>query len=290
MAAPYYYVPAYSVWPILTATAVFCTLVGFINIIHDNTLLGTSSLLCGITLLLFVILGWFHSVISESRQGLYSPMTGRSFRWGMVIFIVSEVMLFATFFGALFYARAVSVPFLGGIGEGHLTNLLLWPDFQAAWPLFNNPDPQLFPGQQSVIGPVGIPLLNTFLLLSSAGTLTIAHWALKVNKREWVVFGLLLTIVLGLTFLGCQVYEYVLAYTHDKLTLGSGIYGTTFFMLTGFHGAHVTLGAIMLICILIRILRGHFSGNHHFGFEACAWYWHFVDVVWLFLFVFVYWV
>ncbi len=290
MNAPYYYVPRYSIWPILTATAVFLLLIGIINSIHGNIHLGTGAAFLGITLLLTVTFGWFRSVIIESHQGLYSPMTDRSFRWGMVIFIVSEVMLFATFFGALFYARVVSVPFLGGISEGYFTNLLLWPDFQPTWPLFINPDPTIFPGQQSVIGPVGIPMLNTLLLLTSAVTLTWAHWALKFNQREFVVCGLMLTIVLGLTFLGCQVYEYVLAHTHDGLTLASGIYGTTFFMLTGFHGAHVTVGTIMLICILVRILRGHFSSTNHFGFEACAWYWHFVDVVWLFLFIFVYWI
>lgn len=290
MEKPYYYVPHHSAWPITAATAVFLVLTGFINYIHENSILATLLGISGIVLLSIVLFGWFGRVIYESHKNLYSSLSDRSFRWGMVIFILSEVMFFATFFGALLYAREFVVPWLGGLGIGHYTNTLLWPEFSAAWPLLVNPDPSLYPGPKAILSPWGIPLLNTVLLLSSACTLTWAHWALKLNNRMIVSCGLTLTIVLGLIFLGCQTYEYYLAHFHDGLTMSSGIFGSTFFMLTGFHGLHVTVGLIMLITILVRILRGHFNKDNHFGFEACAWYWHFVDVVWLFLFVFVYWI
>jgi cytochrome c oxidase subunit 3 len=138
------------------------------------------------------------------------------------------------------------------------------------------------------MGPWGIPAINTLLLLSSGVTVTFAHWALKKNSRGPLVMWLLATVALGFTFLGFQIYEYYHAYHELNLTLGSGIYGSTFFMLTGFHGFHVTLGAIMLTVIMFRCMKGHFTPEHHFGFEGVAWYWHFVDVVWLGLFIFVY--
>ncbi len=135
----------------------------------------------------------------------------------------------------------------------------------------------------------GIPAINTLILLSSGVTVTWAHWGLKKNDRTQLILGLMATVALGFLFLVLQAYEYHHAYTELNLTLHSGIYGTTFFMLTGFHGLHVTLGATMLLVILMRSLKGHFTADHHFAFEAVAWYWHFVDVVWLGLFVFVYW-
>ncbi|MBB72825.1 MAG: cytochrome c oxidase subunit 3 [Legionellales bacterium] len=286
---PRYYVPATSYWPIIGAIGLFFFAAGTVNLLHGNNNTGWGMFLPGSLLIVGVMFGWFANSIAEAQQGLHSPMVARSYRWGMIWFIFSEVMFFAAFFGALFYARVYAVPWLGGLGHGDATHALLWPHFQATWPLFKNPNPELFPGPDKVIGAWGIPALNTVLLLSSAVTLTWAHWALKNRKREVMIFGLTLTIVLGLTFLGCQVYEYILAHHHYGLTLSSGIYGTTFFMLTGFHGAHVTIGLIMLMVILARCLRGHFDEEHHFAFEASAWYWHFVDVVWLFLFVFVYW-
>lgn len=288
-ASSYYYVPEYSKWPIITSVGVFLTLVGAINLLHSNTTFGMVSFIAGALVMAYILFGWFGAVVNESRSGYYNAMMDRSFRWGMFWFIFSEVMFFSAFFGALFYARHFSVPWLGGAGHGALTNQLLWPDFHAVWPLMNNPDQALFVGPKHIIPIWGIPALNTILLLSSACTLTWAHWALKYDKRSQVIFGLFFTVLLGCIFLGCQCYEYVLAHTHDGLTLSSGIYGSTFFMLTGFHGAHVTVGTIMLISILVRVIKGHFNADDHFGFEACAWYWHFVDVVWLFLFIFVYW-
>ncbi|MBX9713184.1 MAG: cytochrome c oxidase subunit 3, partial [Pseudomonadaceae bacterium] len=237
--------------------------------------------------LAYMLFGWFGAVIKESRAGLYSAQMDRSFRWGMSWFIFSEVMFFAAFFGALFYVRTFAGPWLGGDGAKGVANML-WPNFEYVWPLLQTPDPKLFPAPKEVIDPWHLPLLNTVLLVSSSVTLTIAHHALKHGKRALLKAWLALTIVLGVTFLGFQAVEYVEAYRELGLTLGSGIYGSTFFMLTGFHGAHVTLGTVMLAVMLVRILRGHFDAEHQFGFEAASWYWHFVDVVWIALFVFVY--
>ena len=209
-----------------------------------------------------------------------------SFRWSMGWFIFSEVMFFAAFFGALFYARIYSVPWLGGAGNNVMTNELLWPAFEAIWPTNG---PGNVGGDFQTMGAWGLPAINTLILLSSGVTVTWAHWALKKGDRGQLILGLLATVALGFLFLSLQVYEYGHAYSELGLTLGSGIYGSTFFMLTGFHGLHVTLGAIMLLVILIRSIKGHFTAEHHFAFEAVAWYWHFVDVVWLGLFVFVYW-
>ena len=196
-------------------------------------------------------------------------------------FIFSEVMFFAAFFGALFYMRALSVP---GLSSGD-TMELLWPQFKGGWPASG-------PGSADPFTPMGawgIPAINTLILLSSGATVTWAHWGLKKNNRFQLNLGLFLTVALGLLFLFLQAYEYHHAYTELNLTLTTGAYGATFFMLTGFHGFHVTLGTIMLIVILVRRMKGHFTPEHHFGFEAVSWYWHFVDVVWLLLFILVYW-
>jgi cytochrome c oxidase subunit 3 len=237
--------------------------------------------------LAYMLFGWFGNVIKESRDGLYSPQMDRSFRWGMSWFIFSEVMFFAAFFGALFYIRTFSGPWLGGEGAKGVSNML-WEGFEFTWPLLNNPDSKLFPPPSAVIDPWHLPLINTILLVTSSFTLTFAHHALKHGKRGALKAWLAITVLLGAVFLGFQIEEYILAYNELGLTLGSGIYGATFFMLTGFHGAHVTIGALMLSIMLIRIWRGHFTPEKHFGFEAAAWYWHFVDVVWLALFIFVY--
>ncbi|HUL91472.1 MAG TPA: cytochrome c oxidase subunit 3, partial [Burkholderiales bacterium] len=222
----------------------------------------------------------FGKVIHESEGGSYNAQVDVSFRWGMGWFIFSEVMFFAAFFGALFYARVLSVPWLGDLEQK-----LLWPDFSAQWPTAG-------PAAADPFTPMaawGIPAFNTLLLLSSGVTVTWAHWALKANNRGQLIFGLILTIALGATFLCFQAYEYIHAYSELNLKLSSGIYGSTFFMLTGFHGFHVTVGAIMLTVILGRCIAGHFKPDHHFAFEGVSWYWHFVDVVWLLLFVLVYW-
>jgi cytochrome c oxidase subunit 3 len=278
-----YYLPQPSHWPIVGSVGLFTFLAGFANFIH-----GGSSLimLAGAAILIFMLFGWFGTVITESEGGKYNDQVDMSFRWGMGWFIFSEVMFFAAFFGALFYARMYSVPWLGGDGNNAMTNELLWPAFEAMWPT-NGPGD--VGGHFESMGAWGIPAINTLILLSSGVTVTWAHWGLKKSSRSQLILGLIATVALGFLFLGLQAYEYHHAYTELGLTLGSGIYGTTFFMLTGFHGLHVTLGATMLVIILLRSIKGHFTPEHHFAFEAVAWYWHFVDVVWLGLFVFVYW-
>lgn len=285
----HYYVPTHSHWPIVGSIGLFTMVVGGVQWLHDDALYGIPIFSVGIMIMAVMMFGWFSTVIRESQEGLYSPQMDRSFRWGMVWFIFSEVMFFGGFFGALFYAREFAVPWLGGLGDKIATHTVLWENFQANWPLLQNPNPQQFPGPSAVINAWGIPALNTFILLSSGATITIAHHALKDNNRKWLKIGLIATILLGFTFICFQAYEYIHAYTELNLKLSTGIYGTTFFMLTGFHGAHVTIGAIMLLIIFLRVLRGHFTPAKHFAFEAVAWYWHFVDVVWLMLFIFVYW-
>lgn len=284
----YYFLPEPSRWPIIGSVGLFLLALSVANFVHGNVI-AHYLFFSGALLLAYMMLGWFSTVIDESMHGLHSPQMDRTYRWSMAWFILSEVAFFSIFFGALFYARQFAVPVLGGVLEPHATHDLLWPQFKAAWPLLINPNPEQFPGPSEVIPAFGLPALNTFILLSSAAVLTWAHWGIKQNRRWQLNLGLVITILLGFSFLSLQAYEYTEAYTQFHLTLYSGIYGTTFFMLTGFHAAHVTLGLTMLIIILIRCLKGHFQPEHHFGFEAVSWYWHFVDVVWLFLFVLVYW-
>lgn len=294
----YYFIADPSFWPLMGSVGFFCTVLGLVQVLHEGVL-GPYLMAVGLGLLLFTMCGWFGAVIKESVAGLHSAQMDRTYRWGMLWFIVSELFLFGIFFGALFYVRLFGLTELSDttgsvanmllLSKGSATHQLLWPNFQYAWPLLTNPNPQLFPGPEAVIPTWGIPALNTVILLSSAVTLTWAHWGLKKNNRSQLIIGLLLTIILGFTFEGFQINEYAHAYHELGLTLASGIYGSTFFTLTGLHAMHVTVGAIMLTVILFRCLRGHFLPEHHFGFEAVSWYWHFVDVVWLFLFVFVYW-
>lgn len=283
----HYYIPHGSHWPLIGSIGLFITLIGAANWVHLNPQ-GPYLVLAGALIVIFTMFGWFRDVIHENHAGLYNAQVDRTFRWGMAWFIFSEVCFFAAFFGALFYSRFWTVPMLGG--DIHpISHLLLWPNFTAEWPLLINPDNLRFSGPHDVIPAWAVPALNTLILLSSGVTITWAHWALKLNKRVQLSIGMLITILLGISFIALQALEYHEAYTEFNLTLESGIYGTTFFVLTGFHGAHVTIGTIMLIVILLRCLKGHFTPNNHFAFEAVAWYWHFVDVVWLFLFIFVYW-
>jgi cytochrome c oxidase subunit 3 len=287
-----YYVPAQSKWPIIATLGLLSTVYGLGTWFNDLKAERADSngpliFFVGGLLLAYMLFGWFGTVIKESRSGLYSPQMDLSFRWGMSWFIFSEVMFFAAFFGVLFYVRTWAGPWLGGEGDKGIANML-WPGFEYSWPLLNTPDPKLYPAPSGIISAWGLPLLNTVLLVSSSFTLTFAHHALRKNQRKPLTLWLALTLILGAAFLVFQADEYIHAYTELGLTLGSGIYGATFFMLTGFHGAHVTLGAIMLTVMLVRVMRGHFSPEHHFGFEAAAWYWHFVDVVWIGLFTFVY--
>jgi len=278
-----YYLPAPSHWPIVGSVGLFLMLFGFASFLH-----GSSSLImiAGAAIIVFMLFGWFGTVINESLSGKYNSQVDMSFRMGMGWFIFSEVMFFAAFFGALFYARMWAIPWLGGESNNVMTNELLWPGFEAVWPT-NGPGD--VGGDYQYMGPWGIPAINTLLLLSSGVTITWAHWGLKKEDRTQLILGLMATVALGVVFLGFQVYEYYHAYHELNLKLTTGMYGSTFFMLTGFHGLHVTLGVTMLFVILIRSMKGHFSEEHHFAFEAVAWYWHFVDVVWLGLFVFVYW-
>jgi len=277
-----YYVPHGANWPIVGSIGLTVMLVGLANYLNGSGS-GFTVMLIGLGIVLFMMFGWFGTVIKESESGMYNDQVDKSFRQGMSWFIFSEVMFFAAFFGALFYARIFSVPWLGG--EDIVTSDVLWNGWEAAWPT-NGPGE--VGGEFESMGPWGIPAINTLLLLSSGVTVTFAHWALKKNNRGPLVMWLLATVALGFTFLGFQMYEYYHAYHELNLTLGSGIYGSTFFMLTGFHGFHVTMGAIMLTVIMFRCMKGHFTPDHHFGFEGVAWYWHFVDVVWLGLFIFVY--
>ncbi|MEZ7208365.1 cytochrome c oxidase subunit 3 [Pseudoalteromonas sp. DY56-GL79] len=282
-----YYVPEQSPWPIVGAFALFFIAVGAgLTIIQlksaSNS--GVMLLLVGIAVLIYMIFGWFRNVIQESQTGLYSAQMDRSFKQGMGWFIFSEVMFFAAFFGALFYARMIAVPWLGGASNNASTNKVLWPQFEAVWPLLTTPDGTV----TQAMGWQGLPLINTIILLASSVTLSFAHVALEKEQRAKVKAFLGLTVLLGVAFLTLQVEEYIHAYQDLGLTLQSGVYGNTFFLLTGFHGFHVTLGAIILFVIWIRVLKGHFTAKNHFAFQAGAWYWHFVDVVWLCLFVFVY--
>jgi cytochrome c oxidase subunit III len=275
-----YYLPQPSHWPIIAATAL-----GFLGFGASLTVnhmpLGYALLGIGFLILFFMFAGWFTTVAHESESGKYNKQVDTSFRWGMGWFIFSEVMFFAAFFGVLFYMRVISVPDLGSL----IHQELLWPGFKADWPVTGPGIKETF----SPMGAWGIPALNTALLLTSGATITWAHWGLLKNNRTHLIWGLVLTIALGMIFLGFQIYEYMHAYSDLNLKLTMGAYGATFFMLTGFHGFHVTVGTIMLWVILFRSVAGHFTAEHHFGFEGVAWYWHFVDVVWLILFVVVYW-
>ena len=268
-----YYVPPPSVWPLVGSIALLTLATGFVLVLNKLAA-GVYVTAVGAGILLVMLFGWFGNVIRESLSGKYDRQVDRSFRWGMVWFIFSEVMFFAGFFGALFYARNLAVPMLADAE-------LLWPGFSAGWPTAG-------PGVDTVLTPVhawGIPALNTLILLSSGATITWAHWGLVKNNQSQLKLGLALTIALGIVFIGFQIYEYAEA----AFSIRDGIYGATFYMLTGFHGFHVMLGTVMLIVIFLRALAGHFTVERHFAFEAVAWYWHFVDVVWLLLFVFVYW-
>jgi len=280
-----YYVPHGSHWPLTGTVGLFGIMTGA-SMWLNGAGIGPLVFSIGFAVLLVMVFGWFGTVIRESEGGYYNKGVDRSFRMGMGWFIFSEVMFFAAFFSAMFYARGISIPWLGGDSNNFFTNALLWDNFTATWP---SNGPGNIGGAFETMQAWGIPALNTAILLTSGITLTIAHHAIQNGHRGILKIFLALTFILGFIFMGFQAFEYMHAYTELNLTLNSGIYGTTFFMLTGFHGLHVTLGAIMLLVVWLRCLRGHFTEDHHFAFEAVAWYWHFVDVVWLFLFVFVYW-
>jgi len=272
--AAHYYLPAPSYWPVIGSLALLILAIGFVLLLQQVAA-GQYIMLVGGAILIYMVYGWFGAVIRESVRGLFNDQVDASYRWGMCWFIFSEIMFFFALFGALFYARNFAVPWLGKA-------TLLWPNFVATWPTAG-------PGMPDPFTPMaawGIPAINTLILLTSGATVTWAHWGLKKNNRAQLKAGLALTILLGLIFIALQIHEYSSA----DFSIRTGIYGTTFFILTGFHGAHVTLGAIMLSVILLRAFAGHFTPEKHFAFEAVTWYWHFVDVVWLLLFIFVYWI
>ena len=282
-----YYIPDHSPWPIFGSVSLFTIMAGAVT--YLNAWAGPWVFIPGFVLLISMFIGWFSTVIGEDQHGTFNMQVDRSFRMGMMWFIFSEVMFFAAFFGALFYARMLAVPWLGGQGVKLFTNLILWPHYEGLWPTNGPGRVGGNAGAFQVIPAFGVPALNTLILLSSAVTVTIAHHALRQGKRGVLIAFLAATFLLGFSFVALQVHEYGEAYRELGLRLSTGIYGSTFFMLTGFHGLHVTIGAIMLVTIWLRVLRGHFTPQRHFAFEAVAWYWHFVDVVWLGLFIFVYW-
>lgn len=281
-----YYVPHNSPWSFTATVGFFCLLFGTATLLNGLEDIGLTILCFGAVVLFGSAALWWRVVIHESEGNTYHALEDSSFRWGMVFFIFSEVCFFGAFFGALFYSRVYMLPFLSGASNNFFTQVILWPGFVDQWP---SNGPANLGGSFEGMTPGGIAAMNTALLFISAVTVTIAHWGLKNGHRNIVKVFLAITFLLGFTFVVSQAHEYIHAYQEMGLTLGSGIYGTTFFVLTGFHGTHVTVGAIGLVVIWFRVMRGHFDEHHHYGFEAVAWYWHFVDVVWLGLYLFVYW-
>ena len=283
---PHYYVPEPSPYPALASLGLFFVILGASQWVNDINW-GKYSVMLGMVIWLGVLFKWFSAAVSESESGLYGRKIDLSFRWSMSWFIFSEVMFFGAFFSALWWARAHSVPMLADA-----ENALLWPGFKAVWPSIAagataSPAGIIEPFQ--TMTPFWLPTINTALLLSSGVTLTIAHHALIANQRAKTIAFMWLTVVLGIVFLFVQGYEYFHAYQDLNLKLTSGMYGSTFYMLTGFHGFHVFVGMLMLLFITLRLQKGHFTPEKHFGFEGAAWYWHFVDVVWLGLYILVYW-
>jgi len=278
-AAPHYFVPGPSKWPMAAGISLLVTMIGASGWVNGASW-GPVLNIAGILATLLVLYFWFGDAIGESESGKYSKRIDLSFRWSMSWFIFSEVMFFGAFFGALFYARSISLPWLGD-----LDHKMIWPDFGAQW----GESPAGTIDAYQKMTPFWLPTINTALLLTSGVTLTISHHAIQAGHRAKCAFWLAATVLLGAIFMGVQAYEYMHAYQDMNLKLTSGIYGSTFYMLTGFHGFHVTMGAIMLSVVLYRVLKGHFTPENHFAFEGAAWYWHFVDVVWLGLYVVVYW-
>lgn len=293
----HYYVPHGSIYPAIISLGLLSLASGFIFSVATEKSKelaylqapGKWMMYIGAAIILAMVFKWMGAIINESISGQYKKWEDKSFRIGMIVFIGSEIAFFAAFFGALFYMRVLSVPDLAAFDP------LFTPykDFLGTWPSVGPGGTVLGveykPSTLQPMGAWGLPAINTLLLLSSGATITWAHWAMIKNNRKQLVIGMAVTVLLAIAFLICQGIEYHEAYTEMGLTLGSGAYGATFFMLTGFHGFHVALGTIMLIVILLRCMKGHFTPEHHFGFEGVAWYWHFVDVVWLALFIFVYW-
>ncbi|HAC33020.1 MAG TPA: cytochrome c oxidase subunit 3 [Gammaproteobacteria bacterium] len=284
-----YYVPEETRQPFLLAIGLALTVSGGAALMHGST---GGGLLMGLGAIIAIVMiwNWMSHVIRESEAGLNSEQMDRTYRMGMGWFIFSEVMFFAAFFGALFYVRVLVLPWLAGDSNNEMTHQILWPLFEGLWSPTTAPMAEAYSLASGTVGAWGVPAVNTALLLTSGATLTWAHWGLLKNNRGQLIIGLALTVLLGVIFMGLQIEEYAHAMGHLNLTMNSGIYGSLFYMMTGFHGLHVSLGVLMLVVVLARCIKGHFTPEHHFGFEGVAWYWHFVDVVWLILFVFIYWV
>ncbi|MEQ8267207.1 MAG: cytochrome c oxidase subunit 3 [Parvibaculum sp.] len=251
-----------SPWPFIGSIGAFVLAIGAVRWMHGAT---PWVMLIGFAIVFYTMFAWWRDVIREAHKGDHTPVVQLHLRYGMILFIASEVMFFVAWFWAFFDAslfpgeaiQATRAEFTGG-----------------HWP----------PQGVEVFDPWHLPLINTLILLLSGTTVTYAHHALQHDDRKGLVQGLLATVVLGLVFTGVQAYEYA----HAAFSFGGSIYGSTFFMATGFHGFHVIVGTIFLIVCLLRAVKGDFTAKQHFGFEAAAWYWHFVDVVWLFLFFSIY--
>jgi cytochrome c oxidase subunit 3 len=254
---PYHMVDP-SPWPLFASIGAFAATSGAVMYMHAYSG-GGALFLTGMSLIMFVMFVWWRDIVREGTyEGQHTYLVQLGLRNGMLLFIVSEVMFFFAFFWAFFHSSLAPTYNIGGV----------WP-------------PEGIP----VLSAWEVPLLNTIILLSSGATVTWAHHAIVGGARKQAILGLISTIVLAIFFTALQVFEYV----HAPFTMADGIYGSTFFMATGFHGFHVFIGTIFLVVCLMRLYNHHFTREHHFGFEAAAWYWHFVDVVWLFLFVTIYW-
>jgi len=275
-----YYIPHKATWPVIGTAGLVTMLAGFANYLNGSSI-GSTLMVVGLLIFITMLVGWFTLQAHESESGIYNHEVGISYRMGMMWFIFSEIVFFAVFFGTLWYTRNLSVPWLGS----GATKELLHSAYEATWPTNG---PSKMGGDFEPMGAWGLPFLNTLILLTSGVSCTWAHHGLLAKNRDQLIKGLIVTVALGFLFVSFQAFEYHEAYTEMGLTLGSGVYGSTFFMLTGFHGFHVCVGAIILSVVLFRSWKGHFKPENHFAFEAAAWYWHFVDVVWLGLFVFVY--
>jgi len=311
-----YHVPEKSKLAVCATIGLILSIFGAASIMNDMTFgdpgKATSSwtiFLLGLFFFVATLFNWFRITIKENIAGMNSAQLKKSYVLGMFWFIFSEVMFFFAFFGALFYIRVLVGPWLAGEGEGGRMNGLLWEGFTFSWPLMQTPQEAVGGASAQLIANNGsftsahtslsfgdahawwawLPLWNTIVLLSSSFTCHLAHMGILNGNRGKFNFWLAVTVLLGIIFLCLQYVEYHEAYVEYGLTLNAGIYGSTFFMLTGFHGFHVFMGMTMLLIQLLRSVVGkQFTADDHFGFEASSWYWHFVDVVWVFLFLFVY--
>jgi cytochrome c oxidase subunit 3 len=247
-----------SPWPLLAACGGMITTIGGVLYMH-NYVGGGSLLLVGMSTIVYVMFTWWRDIIREGTfEGQHTAAVKEGLQMGVILFIVSEVMFFVAFFWAFFHSSLSPSWEIGGV----------WP-----------------PKAIEVMSPWGIPLLNTVILLTSGATVTWCHEAILYNKREDAIASLVYTVILAVYFTSFQVYEYF----HAGFTMSDSVYGSVFYIATGFHGFHVFVGTCFLTVCLVRLVKYHFTTEHHLGFEAAAWYWHFVDVVWLFLFVTIYW-